>query len=222
MQSDIGYPMVDGLTKRQREVLDMIAGHIRREGRPPSIPEIADHFGMSSPNGVAKHLAALESKGAIIRGHGARAIRLADWVEQDKAPDDVAYTPLLGRIAAGEPILAAEFCGDTVPLPKAMLAGVRSAFMLEVKGESMIEDGIFSGDYVIIAGDLAVHNGEIAAVRIDDEATVKRVYREGKKVRLQPANQAYEPIILEDDGRSVEVIGKVIGLVRSYQVGKLV
>jgi len=215
--------MVDGLTKRQKEVLDMIAGHIRREGRPPSIPEIAAHFGMKSPNGVAKHLAALEAKGAIIRGHGARSIRLADWAEQPAVNnEDVAYTPLLGSIAAGEPILAAELPGDCIPLPKTMLAGVRSAFMLEIKGESMIEDGILPGDYVVVASDLVVRDGEIAAVRIDDEATVKRVYREGRTVRLQPANPAYEPIILEDDGRAVEVIGKVIGLVRSYQTRKLV
>lgn len=214
--------MVDGLTKRQREVLDMIAGHIGREGRPPSIPEIAAYFGMKSPNGAAKHLAALEAKGAIIRGHGARSIRLAEWVEQPSATEDVAYTPLLGSIAAGEPILAAELPGESIPLPKTMLAGVRSAFMLEVKGESMIEDGILPGDYVVVAGDLAVRDGDIAAVRIDDEATVKRVYREGKKVRLQPANSAYEPIILEDDGRAVEVVGKVIGLIRSYQARRLV
>jgi repressor LexA len=213
--------MVEGLTKRQREVLDMIAEHMRREGRSPSIPEIAEHFDLKSPNGVAKHLAALEAKGAITRGHGARSIRLASWAEHTAEAEDVAYTPLLGRIAAGEPILAEEFSSDMVPLPKAMLAGVNSAFMLEVKGESMLDDGIFPGDYVVIGRDLAVHNGEIAAVRIDDEATVKRIYREGNRVRLQPANQAYQPIVLEDDGRSVEIIGKVIGLIRSYHTGKL-
>ncbi|HPP74718.1 MAG TPA: transcriptional repressor LexA, partial [Armatimonadota bacterium] len=176
--------MVEGLTKRQREVLQMIAEYVRREGRPPSIPEIAAHFGMSSPNGVAKHLAALEAKGAIEKGKGARAIRLADWVMQSESPD-VSYAPVLGRIAAGEPILAAEYAEDMIPLPKSMFAGVDSAFLLEVKGDSMIEDGILSGDYVLIAKNLGIRNGDIAAVRIEDEATVKRVYREGRQVRLQ-------------------------------------
>lgn len=212
--------MVEGLTKRQREVLQMIAEYVRREGRPPSIPEIAAHFGMSSPNGVAKHLAALEAKGAIEKGKGARAIRLADWVMQSESPD-VSYAPVLGRIAAGEPILAAEYAEDMIPLPKSMFAGVDSAFLLEVKGDSMIEDGILSGDYVLIAKNLGIRNGDIAAVRIEDEATVKRVYREGRQVRLQPANPAYEPIVLVEDGRCIEVLGKVIGLIRSYQTRKL-
>lgn len=209
--------MVEELTRRQREVLEMIIGYVRREGRPPSIPEIAAHFGLSSPNGVAKHLDALRAKGAIERGHGARAIRLAPELADEPSKDDVTYAPVLGRIAAGEPILAAEFADDTVPLPKSMLAGVESPFLLEVKGESMIADGILPGDYVILARDVAVRDGDITAVRIDDEATVKRVYREGRQIRLQPANEAYEPIILEDDGRTVEIIGKVVGLIRSYQ-----
>lgn len=206
---------MDGLTQRQKEVLSMIVEHIGSHGRPPSIPEIAAHFGMKSPNGVAKHLAALEAKGAIERGRGARAIRLVGEMEKSGSAD-VAYAPLLGRIAAGSPILAAEHADETVPLPKSMLSGVESAFVLEVKGESMIEDGILPGDYVVIAKDVEAGNGDIAAVRIDDEATVKRVYREAGRVRLQPANSLYEPIILVDDGRSVEIIGKVVGLIRSY------
>jgi repressor LexA len=212
--------MVEGLTNRQREILDMIVEHMQREGRPPSIPEIASHFGMKSPNGVAKHLAALEAKGAIEKGHGARAIKLADWVMPPTAPD-VAYAPVLGKIAAGEPILAAEYAEDTVPLPKSILSGAETPFLLEVKGESMIEEGILPGDYVIIAKDFGVRNGDIAAVRIDDEATVKIIYREGNTVRLQPANSAYEPIILHNDGRPVEIIGKVIGLIRSYSGHKI-
>jgi repressor LexA len=212
--------MVDGLTNRQLEVLDMIVEHTQREGRPPSIPEIAAHFGMKSPNGVAKHLAALEAKGAIQKGRGARAIKPADWA-MPSTTTDVAYAPVLGKIAAGEPILAAEYAEDTIPLPKSMLSGAEAPFLLEVKGESMIEEGILPGDYVIVAKEFGVHNGDIAAVRIDDEATVKYVYREGKTVRLQPANSAYEPIILHNDGRSVEIIGKVIGLIRSYSGHKI-
>ena len=207
--------MVDGLTKRQRDILEMIIQYVRREGRPPSIPEIALYFGISSPNGVAKHLDALETKGVIERGRGARAIRIAPEY-MDERSDDVTYAPVLGRIAAGEPILAAEYSEDTIPLPKSMLAGVESPFLLEVKGESMIEDGILPGDYVILARDMAVRDGDIAAVRIDDEATVKRVFKEKGRIRLQPSNEAYMPIILEDDGRTVEIVGKVVGLIRSY------
>jgi len=212
--------MVVGLTRRQREVLEMIAGHVRREGRPPTISEIASHFGMKSPNGVAKHLAALEAKGAIERGHGARAIKLSSAVGLPGS-ENVAYAPLVGRIAAGEPILAAEFGDESVPLPRSMLAGAESVFLLEVKGESMLEEGILPGDYVVVARDVEVRNGDIAAVRIDDEATVKRVYREGGRVRLQAANPAYEPIVLEEDGRVVELVGKVVGLVRTYGSGRI-
>jgi repressor LexA len=214
--------MQNELTERQQEVLDMIAGHMRHEGRAPSIPEIAAHFGMKSPNGVAKHLAALEAKGAITRGHGARSIRLAFEVESPQAVlSDVTYAPLLGHIAAGEPILAADYADEMVPLPKSLCAGAESVFLLEVKGESMVEDGILSGDYVLVARDQNVRDGDIAAVRVEDEATVKRIYREGRRIRLQPANSAYEPIILEDDGRSVAVVGKVVGLIRSYGLRRL-
>ncbi len=208
--------MVEGLTSRQRAVLEMITSHIKREGRPPSITEIALHFGIKSPNGVAKHLAALEAKGAIRRGSGARSISVPGVIAHQTGSENVAYAPILGRIAAGEPILAAEFAEDTIPLPKSMIGNVDTPFLLEVKGESMIEDGILPGDYVVIAREHAVGNGDIVAVRIEDEATVKRVYREGRQVRLQPANAAYEPIVLDDDGRSVEIIGRVVGLLRSY------
>ena len=211
--------MLEQLTTRQREVFDMISRYMHREGRPPSIPEIALHFGMSSPNGVAKHLATLEAKGVIERGHGARAIRLAPGLAEPEHPD-VAYTPILGRIAAGEPILAAEFADETIPLPKSIFTA-ENAFLLEVKGDSMFEKGILNGDYVVVARNVEVHSGDIAAVRIDDEATVKMVYREGRHVRLMPANPAYEPIVLEDDGRSIEVIGKVVGLIRSYSTGRI-
>lgn len=213
--------MLEDLTQRQREVLEMIVEHIGRNKRPPSIPEIAEHFGMKSPNGVAKHLAALEAKGVIQRGRGARSIQLTSDLGPSVEQADVSYAPILGQIAAGQPTLAAEFGDVMLPLPKAMLGGVESAFLLEVKGESMIEDGILPGDYVVVASGVGVRNGEIAAVRIDDEATVKRVFREGKRIRLQPANAAYEPIILEDDGRTVEVTGKVVGLLRSYGVRRL-
>lgn len=206
--------MFDSLTTRQQEVLDMIVGYIRREGRSPSIPEIAEHFGMKSPNGVAKHLAALESKGAIIRGKGARAIKIPG-MSLEESPE-VVYAPMVGRIAAGTPTLAAENVEETIPLPKHLFSGSENAFLLEVRGESMIEDGILPGDYVLISRESAVRDGEIAAVRVDDEATVKRIYREGNRVRLQPANSAYEPIIIENDGRAVEIIGKVVGLIRSY------
>lgn len=213
--------LINDLTTRQREMLDMIVEHIARDKRPPSIVEIAAHFGIKSPNGVAKHLAALESKGVIQRGPGARSIKLAPGLDPSTESADVSYAPILGRIAAGMPTLAAEFGDETIPLPKALLGGVESAFVLEVNGESMIEDGILHGDYVVVASGVPVRNGDIAAVRIEDEATVKRVYREGKRIRLQPANSAFEPIILEDDGRTVEIAGKVVGLLRSYGVRKL-
>jgi repressor LexA len=213
--------MVEQLTEKQKKVLEMIAEHMRREKRPPSIPEIALHFGMKSPNGVAKHLAALETKGAIVRGHGARSIRLTSDTSDVETPPDVSYAPILGQIAAGEPILAAQFGENLIPLPKAMVSGTESAFLLEVKGESMIEEGILPGDYVIVAPGPAWKPGDMVAVRIDDEATVKRIFRDGNRIILQPSNSAFQPIILVDDGKTVEVMGKVIGLMRSYGLRKL-
>jgi repressor LexA len=204
--------MPSALTEKQKKVLEFIEDYIREEGRPPSIPEIGRKFGIKSPNGVAKHLAALEAKGYIDRGHGARAIRLPEGANLDR---NVVYLPLVGRIAAGSPVLAEENVEDQIPLPRAMTFDGRESFLLEVAGDSMIDDGIMSGDMVVVSPGTAIANGDIVAVRIEDGATVKRYYREADRVRLQPANDAYEPIILTKD-QEAAVIGKVVGLLRTY------
>jgi repressor LexA len=204
--------MPQALTEKQQKILDFIKEYMREEGRAPSIPEIAKRFDMKSPNGVAKHLAALETKGYIERGHGARAIRLPEGTSLDR---NVTYLPLVGRIAAGSPILAEENVESQIPLPSTMVFDGCESFILEVSGDSMIEDGIMSGDMVIISPGRNINNGDIVAVRIEDGATVKRFYRENGIVRLQPANSAYEPIILTGE-QETAVIGKVVGLLRSY------
>jgi repressor LexA len=204
--------MTQPLTERQRKILEFITEYLREEGRPPSIPEIALHFGMKSPNGVAKHLAALEAKGYIDRGKGARSIRLPEGTSVDK---NVNYLPLVGRIAAGSPILAEENVEACIPMPSSMALGREENFLLEVSGDSMIEDGILPGDLVIVSPGGSVLNGDIVAVRIEDGATVKRFYRENGRIRLQPANERYEPIILTGE-QEAAVIGKVVGLIRDY------
>lgn len=201
------------LTEKQRQILEFIVDYLREEGRPPSIPDIAKRFGMKSPNGVAKHLAALEAKGVIERGQGARSIRLPEGM--GNMDPNVSYLPLVGRIAAGSPILAEENVDGLVPLPSSMLSNGEKSFLLEVSGDSMIDDGIMSGDMVIVSPGTAITNGDIVAVRIEDGATVKRFYKERGSIRLQPANDRYDPIILKGEEEAA-VIGKVVGLVRSY------
>jgi repressor LexA len=198
------------LTERQREVLDFISGSINRCGYPPTLREIGSHFGIRSTNGVNDHLRALEKKGYLQREDlKSRALRPL------MAASQTVDVPVLGKVAAGQPLLAVRNYEDTVKVDRFFIGQTREVFALRVKGESMIEDGIFDGDYVFVRKQLHADPGEVVVAMLGDEATVKRYYPEGDSIRFQPANAAMQPIVVRKrDFRSVNLIGVVIGVYR--------
>ena len=199
-----------GLTDRQRQVLDFISDSIRKRGYPPTLREIGSHFGIRSTNGVNDHLRALEKKGFLHREDlKSRALRPL-FTE-----DEFVEVPVLGKVAAGQPMLAVQNYEDTVKVDRFFIGQNREVFALRVKGDSMIEAGIFDGDYVFIRKQLQASSGEIVVAMIGDEATVKRYFPEGDTIRFQPANAAMSPIIVRKrDFRSVNLLGVVIGVYR--------
>ena len=199
------------LTKRQQQILDFIRAEIHRCGYPPSVREIGEAVGLSSSSTVHSHLAALEAKGFIRRDPSKpRALEVLDFRETDRGidPGSVRAVPLVGQVAAGQPILAAENIEQTMSLP-AEMAGDQT-FILRVRGESMIEAGILDGDFVVVHQQPTAENGDIVVAMIDDSATVKTFYREPDRIRLQPENSTMEPIYTRD----VSILGKVVALFR--------
>jgi len=204
--------MKKDLTARQKEVLQYILDTIEKKGYSPSIREIGKVMGISSLEGVTCHLNALEKKGHIKRSSSHRSIRVMPVAKTAmEKNEEIVKLPLLGRVAAGEPILAEENIEDWIPLPKSLVRSDHPVFLLRVKGDSMKEDHILNDDIIVARHQMDAENGEIVVAVIDGEATVKRFYREGSHLRLQPANSNYEPIILEKDFR---ICGKVVGLLR--------
>jgi repressor LexA len=230
--------MADALTQRQREILDFISASIVERGFPPTLREIGEHFNIRSTNGVNDHLKALEKKGHLRREDlKSRAMRpvLPDGSGEvvplrrpplgtgtvqlvsgaDARDDDMADIPILGKVAAGQPILAIEHATDTVRIDRVLIGGHREVFGLRIVGESMIEDGIFDGDYVFVKKTPTAKSGEIVVAMIEGEATVKRYFPEGDRIRFQPANSNMEPIYVHrSDLRSVDIIGIVVGIYR--------
>lgn len=199
-----------GLTDRQREVLDFITSSIRKRGYPPTLREIGSHFGIRSTNGVNDHLRALEKKGFLHR-EDLKSRALRPLVTDEEMVD----VPVLGKVAAGQPMLAVQNYEDTVKVDRFFIGQSREVFALRVKGDSMIEAGIFDGDFVFIRKQLQAMPGEIVVAMIGDEATVKRYYPEGDTIRFQPANAAMAPIVVRRrDFRSVNLLGVVIGVYR--------
>ena len=215
------------LTDRQKQILDCIRIAIRDTGYPPSVREIGEITGLKSPSSVHSHLKALTRKGYLTRnGSSARALVVnedllddelsvhADDVIEETADEEalrnVVAVPLVGRVAAGAPILAEENIEDTMGLPK-QLVGDENSFMLTVSGESMIEAGILDGDVVVVKEQSTANNGDIVVAMIDDSATVKTFYREADCIRLQPQNSSMEPIYTTD----AVILGKVTALFRS-------
>jgi repressor LexA len=204
----------DGLTERQRQVLQFIKDEIRLKGYPPSVREIGEAIGLSSSSTVHGHMARLEEKGFIRRDPTKpRAIEVLD--EPGGRPRKrTVSVPMLGRVTAGQPILAVESVEDHFPLPADFVRGDESdLFFLTVQGESMIEAGILDGDYVLVRKQAMAQNGEIVVALIEDEATVKRFFKEQGHIRLQPENRFMDPIIVP----AVQVLGKVIGLIRRME-----
>jgi repressor LexA len=196
------------LTARQRHILKFILEQIDSRGFPPTIREIGVQFGISSPNGVRDHLVALQRKGYLKRTpEKSRSLEVAEDLRRDRGK------PILGNIAAGKPILAEENFQGLLNL-NSLFGREASIFALRVRGDSMINAGIFPGDFVIVKHQPEIDHGEIGVVYIDDEATVKRIFVEGDRLRLQPENDAMDPMFIAPDDDRLRVGGKVIGVVR--------
>lgn len=205
------------LTARQQEIYDFISTAIRDHGYPPTIREIMDAFDIASTNGVRTTLAALEKKG-YIRRHAmlSRGIELTDFVERDSIMSgDIREIPLIGRVAAGEPILAAENIESTLSVDSGFVPS-GDVFALEVQGDSMQKIGIMNGDIVFARHQTSAQQGDIVVAVVDEEATVKRYYQDGPQVRLMPENDAYEPIIVYTDLTPFRIAGKIVGLIRRF------
>lgn len=209
------------LTQRQQQALQYINDCLTARGYPPTLREIGEHMGIKSTNGVNDHLKALERKGYLEREElKSRALRPVDFEDPRKKAandDDAVEVSILGRVAAGAPILAAENVIDRVTVDRHFLGAVKAkeVFGLVVRGESMIEDGIHDGDYIFVRKQSTANTGEIVVAMIDGEATCKRFFHEGERIRLQPANAAMEPIyVSRDEFRDVGILGKVVGVYR--------
>lgn len=210
--------MARKITKRQQQIYDFIRSYQKDKGYPPSVREMAAAVGLSSPSTVHAHLSALEEHGLIKRdATKPRALEVFNSDGSSVKLDDVKESstrgtvslPLVGRVAAGMPILAEQNIEDTFTVPSE-IATDSSSFILEVHGDSMINVGIFNGDYIVVREQKSAMNGEIVVAMIDGEATVKTFYKEQGRVRLQPENDSMEPIYAE----SPIILGKVVALMR--------
>ena len=229
-----------GLTDRQLEVLRFIAREIEERGYPPTIREIGEALDIRSTNGVNDHLKALERKGFLTRdpvksraliptsaarealggevGGGRGESNVIKFPGSQKPGSRLVEVPIIGRVAAGQPILAQERIEDTVQVDSFLLGTNKKVYGLKVQGDSMIGDGIMPGDYIFVKKQLNASDGEIVVAMIDDEATVKRVYFEGKRVRFQPSNPRMAPIyVADEDFRSTMILGVVVGVYRKIQ-----
>ncbi len=202
------------LSKRQLEILDFIKVEVQKKGYPPSVREIGEAVGLASSSTVHGHLSRLEKKGFIRRDPTKpRAIEVLDLDnEATHIPDKkTTYVPVLGKVTAGLPITAVENIEDYLPLPEHLVTG-ENTYVLVIQGDSMIEAGIFDGDMVIVRQQQTANNGDIiVAMTEEDEATVKRFFREKDYIRLQPENSTMEPILLKE----CTVLGKVVGVFRT-------
>ncbi|KYG89095.1 transcriptional repressor LexA [Metasolibacillus sp. FSL H7-0170] len=204
------------VSKRQEAILAFIKEEVKTKGYPPSVREIGEAVGLASSSTVHGHLARLESKGLIRRDPTKpRAIEILDNNNDSEIEQQgVIHVPLIGKVTAGLPISAIENIEEYFPLPNSYGTSEDQLFMLEIMGESMIEAGILDGDYVIVKQKSTANNGEIVvAMTEDDEATVKRFYKEKTHFRLQPENSSMDPILVNQ----VTILGQVVGLYRKIQ-----
>ncbi|MDO4393162.1 MAG: transcriptional repressor LexA [Bacillota bacterium] len=210
------------LKNREQKILDFIRLQIKQKGYPPTVREICNELGIKSTSTVHNDIASLIEQGYIMKDPAKpRALKLVDTDKAEKGEEEtqishtpVVEVPLVGRIAAGTPILAEQNIEETFPIPERFI-GDGTNFMLTVKGESMIEAGIMDGDYILVEKQSSVRNGDMVVAMVDgfeSEATVKTFYREGDHVRLQPENSTMSPIIVKD----VRILGKVKGVFRYF------
>lgn len=207
--------MLAPLTKRQKQILDYVTQFIELHGYAPSYREIGAHFNYGSVATVAEHIESLVAKGALRKSDNeARSIQLVRPRDAGQFSDAVAL-PILGLVAAGQPIETLGTHPETLEVPPFMV-GRKNSYVLQVKGDSMIDEGIHTGDYVVVTEKAIPSNGEMVIALLNGgEATLKRYYREAGHIRLQPSNSAMKPIIVPD-GESIEIQGIVIGLIRKY------
>ena len=214
---------MDDITDRQKEILTFIQRTTEERGFPPTIREIGEEMDIRSTNGVNDHLKALERKGFLTRGEQqsrslvpTKRARMILGLGARKSDPTMLEIPLLGRVAAGAPILAQENVEDTVRIDSFLLGGNgKEVFALRVKGNSMIEDGIHDGDFIFVKKAPNAATGEIVVALIEDEATVKRYFPEGDRIRFQPANKDMEPIyVAKSDFKQTMILGRVVGVYR--------
>ncbi len=208
-----GEDKMTKLSKRQQMIIDYIKNEVNEKGYPPSVREIAKAVGLASSSTVHGHLLRLENKGYIRRDPTKpRAIEILDKSIDSNIPKDKArYAPVIGKVTAGIPITAVENIEEFIPVPSSSASPDDNVFVLIIEGESMIEAGILDGDMVIVKQQNTAENGEIVvAMTEDDEATVKRFFKERDHIRLQPENATMEPLLLQH----VTILGKVVGLYR--------
>jgi repressor LexA len=223
--------MTEPLTERQEKILSFIKKSILDQGYPPTIREIGEHFGIRSTNGVNDHLKALERKGYLMRGElKSRALSVIDGgrgapparfprLAAARLSGEAVEVPVIGKVAAGVPILAQENITDHVRIDSVLLGeSGKKVFALKVTGDSMIGDGILDGDFIFVRKQLQASPGEIVVALIEDEATVKRYFPEGDRIRFQPSNPRLKPIYVKrDDFRETQIIGLVVGVYRRVQ-----
>lgn len=202
---------MEKLTPRQQQILNFINKEVKEKNYPPSVREICDYVGLNSSSTVHSHLKALERKGYIKRAPTKpRAIELLGTYAVNMPDKESRLVPLVGQVTAGLPVLAQENIEDYFALPEGMIKG-DTVFMLRVKGDSMKDAGILNQDYVIVRQQSSAENGEIVVALLNDEATVKKFYRETDRIVLKPANEDYQDIVGKDN---ITILGKVIGLLR--------
>jgi repressor LexA len=211
------------LTDRQKEILNFILRTSEERGFPPTIREIGEEMAIRSTNGVNDHLKALERKGFLTRGEQTsrslvptKRARLVLGLGARRNDPTMVEVPLLGRVAAGAPILAQQHIEDTVRIDSFLLGGNgREVFALRVRGSSMIEDGIHDGDFIFVRKAPSASPGEIVVALIEDEATCKRYFPEGDRIRFQPANKDMQPIyVSRSEFKQTMILGRVVGVYR--------
>ena len=233
--------MPEQLTQRQQDILNFISASIDERGFPPTLREIGTHFGIRSTNGVNDHLKALEKKGFLkredlksraMRPVGSRGLARDSSAGAQFDTDaqlvaagalrlgqEMCEIPVVGRVAAGQPLLAVENIEDKVVVDRFFIGTHREVFALRVVGESMIDAGIFDGDYVFVKKSQSASKGDIVVAMIEGEATVKHFFPEGDAIRFQPANSNMEPIyVRKSDFRSVDILGIVVGVYRKLPI----
>lgn len=204
------------LTKRQQEILDFIESFMQKRGYPPTLREIGNEFGISSTNGVRVNLAALEKKNYIVRRPWlSRGIELVNAPKVLQTDTEVGYIPIVGKVAAGEPIFAAENIQGMLAVDDSFIT-TKKVFALKVYGDSMIGAGIVDGDYVLARRQHTAESGEIVVFIVGDEITVKRFDTRGDKILLIPENEAYEVRSIRKNSPDLQIAGKVVGLMRKY------